>query len=568
MTVVRFSPDGRWVVSGDEAGSVRLWDLTAGRMLAELGMHKSTITDLEFHPNEFLLATGSADRTVRLWDLETFAQVGCGGPDVSQVNSLAFTPDGSALLSCAGDALKVWGWEPVRCHDAVHAGWHRASDAVVHAGGVDASRDGAPAPPRLLGTGFSGSFVGVWAVDLSKVRPFGEADAADAPAGPAVAPPLGSVRAVDAASAGVRALDVSEGRQKRAPLARAPQLQHDTQRAAAPIHKAPKAPSSPPVVVMAPERREAPPSSKVSAAREPAAKATPREVQPRPQATDVPAQSVSTSSGAVSPPTPAAADSVLGLDTRADQNSIGVVTGESLLAGDLSGAIAEARAVRAAPPTDHAAALCAGHAAVAVALTNRLTAVRAASSFAQRGDIRAAARALTRAGDISAAADVVPSLATDKRLTLESAAALLPLCAALMAEEDDAGALRCAQAGINSSSALLKAFGAIVRDTAVRAATESVQAAAAARRGGGVGPGIDLGFEDRAQRAAAALEGFKALVVPATRLATGKGVAALLAGVSGKALGKTPVLTDEKRECSSSAAILLDGLDRTLGIPC
>ena len=31
-----FSPDGRWVVSGCDGGEVRLWDLTAGKLLTEL----------------------------------------------------------------------------------------------------------------------------------------------------------------------------------------------------------------------------------------------------------------------------------------------------------------------------------------------------------------------------------------------------------------------------------------------------------------------------------------------------------------------------------------------------
>jgi WD40 repeat protein len=39
-----------------------MWDLTAGKLLADLKMHKSGVNVVEFHPHELLLASGSNDR--------------------------------------------------------------------------------------------------------------------------------------------------------------------------------------------------------------------------------------------------------------------------------------------------------------------------------------------------------------------------------------------------------------------------------------------------------------------------------------------------------------------------
>jgi katanin p80 WD40 repeat-containing subunit B1 len=121
--VVKFSPDGKWVLSGGQDGRIKLWDLTAGKLLKELPCHDGPVTCIEFHPNELLVATGSADRSVKFWDLETFDLIDTAGPEATGVRSMLFTPDGSALLSGTAEFLKVWKWEPNRCCDTVDVSW-------------------------------------------------------------------------------------------------------------------------------------------------------------------------------------------------------------------------------------------------------------------------------------------------------------------------------------------------------------------------------------------------------------------------------------------------------------
>ena len=60
---------------GGEEGTVKIWDLRAGKMMTEFHDHKGPVTVVEFHPHEFLLASASVDRTVNFWDLETFKLV-------------------------------------------------------------------------------------------------------------------------------------------------------------------------------------------------------------------------------------------------------------------------------------------------------------------------------------------------------------------------------------------------------------------------------------------------------------------------------------------------------------
>ncbi|KAK4766160.1 hypothetical protein SAY87_007802 [Trapa incisa] len=159
VNAIRFTPDGRWVVSGGEDNSVKLWDLTAGKLLHDFKSHEGQIQCIDFHPHEFLLATGSSDRTVKFWDLETFELIGSAGPETSGVRCLTFNPDGRTLLCGLHENLKVFSWEPVKCHDAVDVGWSKLSDLNVHEG-------------KLLGCSFNQSCVGVWVVDISRIEPY------------------------------------------------------------------------------------------------------------------------------------------------------------------------------------------------------------------------------------------------------------------------------------------------------------------------------------------------------------------------------------------------------------
>lgn len=45
--------------------------------------------------------------------------------------STLFSQDGSCLYSGATDSLRVFGWEPDRCFDAVPVGWGRVSDLAL-----------------------------------------------------------------------------------------------------------------------------------------------------------------------------------------------------------------------------------------------------------------------------------------------------------------------------------------------------------------------------------------------------------------------------------------------------
>jgi WD40 repeat protein len=116
-----FSPDGRWIVSGSDDGTLKVWDADTGTVLRTLTGH----TDLSNHPvqvnccafrpdgRQIVSGNGYFDGTLMVWDADSGAVV----RHLSTASRLmhnavfdcAFSPDGRTIVSAGAECtLTVW----------------------------------------------------------------------------------------------------------------------------------------------------------------------------------------------------------------------------------------------------------------------------------------------------------------------------------------------------------------------------------------------------------------------------------------------------------------------------
>jgi WD40 repeat protein len=63
-----FSPDSKMVASGTMDGTIKLWELSTGKVRAIFRKNNAILGSVAFSPNGKLLASGGWDKEVRLWD--------------------------------------------------------------------------------------------------------------------------------------------------------------------------------------------------------------------------------------------------------------------------------------------------------------------------------------------------------------------------------------------------------------------------------------------------------------------------------------------------------------------
>jgi len=107
--VAAISPDGNMIVTGNDDGTLQLWNRQGQAIGQPWRGHEGAVSSVAFSPDGNTIVSGSADKTVRLWNRQgqAIGQPWRGHEDV--VYSVAFSRDGNTIVSGSYDnTVRLW----------------------------------------------------------------------------------------------------------------------------------------------------------------------------------------------------------------------------------------------------------------------------------------------------------------------------------------------------------------------------------------------------------------------------------------------------------------------------
>jgi WD40 repeat protein/serine/threonine protein kinase len=151
-----FAPDGQRFTSASEDSTVRVWETATGNEVFSLRGHTGSALDVAYSPDGKRIASGGFDKTVRLWDAATGKEKMTLRGHTDMVWGVSFSPDGRRLVSASFDRQAII-WDATPRQDEDRPGLFTITTGADRVGGVAFSPDG-----RYLASGNLDDSVGLW----------------------------------------------------------------------------------------------------------------------------------------------------------------------------------------------------------------------------------------------------------------------------------------------------------------------------------------------------------------------------------------------------------------------
>jgi WD40 repeat protein len=108
VLAVAVTPDGMHVVSGSGDNTVKVWELTSGRLVRSLAGHGREVLAVAVTPGGTHIVSASLDGTVKVWELSSGRLLRSLEGRTGWGTALAVTPDGTQVCGSLGTTVKVW----------------------------------------------------------------------------------------------------------------------------------------------------------------------------------------------------------------------------------------------------------------------------------------------------------------------------------------------------------------------------------------------------------------------------------------------------------------------------
>lgn len=147
ISALTCSRDGRYLMSGSEDNTLKVWDLNSGLCVRTLEGHQNTVTSVHFTSDGAIGMSSAQDRTIKLWDIASGKCLRTLEGHIEPVEDVAFSESGHQALSAGMDGtLRLWEIRDRECVAVL--GGHRGgvlsvcmdpSGMVALSGGQDCS---------------------------------------------------------------------------------------------------------------------------------------------------------------------------------------------------------------------------------------------------------------------------------------------------------------------------------------------------------------------------------------------------------------------------------------------
>ena len=109
VKAVAYYPGGDYIASAHADWTVRLWDISAEKVVRTFTGHEGAIHAVDFSSDGAIIASGSSDKTIRMWDTQSGELLSILPGYQGAVYSVTFSPDGKMLAGGSEDTtIRVW----------------------------------------------------------------------------------------------------------------------------------------------------------------------------------------------------------------------------------------------------------------------------------------------------------------------------------------------------------------------------------------------------------------------------------------------------------------------------